>query len=211
MPNLFTGNPGITLNFDDPLNSIDDSYRIALATAKTGTLTQDGLLIDANVDITGGNVSLAGSGVTLNLSDQNLAVDDEITVNLTIDKTVKVELDNVHQGTFGLVADTLDLSAALGVDVGFDIAVTNAIDGRNDEFTFALTRDHELSAIADTNLIGIDQRTIKAGDLFTADVDAGTLELGSEFNLDVDGPTLEVGKEYVDPRTCRHFGPWRRD
>ena len=202
LPN-FTGNSDITLHFDNPLKSIDDSYDIQLNMAKTGTLTQDGLTIDPNVDITTGNIDLVGSGVTLTLTNVTQAIDDSFTVNLNIDKTVRVELDTgntgvfVDQGVFSVAGGSLDLTAALGTNVGFDLTVDNPEEGRDDEFTFALTTNHELSAIAATDLLGIEQRTIKAGDLFTADVDAGTLEANSEFTLEVDAPTLELGKEYV--------------
>jgi flagellin len=196
---IFTGgNPDLALNFSDPFQSIDDSFDIQLQMAKTGTLTQDGVLVANNVDITTGSVSLVGSGVTLNLTNEQLAVDDQIGVNLTIDQTVTLTQDGVAVGgSHDVSTGTLNLAAALGTNVGFDIDVTNAIKGRDDAFEFELTRDHSIGALANTALAQIEQETMLTSQIFGADVDAGSLELGSTYTLDVEAPTLEVGKEYV--------------
>ena len=195
-PIFTSGNPDLSLNFSDPFQSIDDSYDIQLRMAKTGTLTQDGNNL-GSVDITTGSVALLGTGVTLNLSNEALAIDDQISVDLTMDKTVTIQQDGVLVGgTHDVSTGTLDLGTALGTNVGFDISVDNAVKGRDDAFRFTLTRDHTVEAFSNA-LANIEQKTILTNQTFSSDVDAGSLELGSNYTLDVDAPTLEVGKEYI--------------
>ncbi len=195
---IFTaGAPNLSLNFSDPFQSIDDVYTLDLSMAKTATLTRDGVELANNVNITGGSVDLTGSGVTLNLTDQDKANNDQITVSMNMDQTVTLKRDGaLVGGTHDVSTGTLDLQAALGTDVGFDITVDNAIKGRDDEFTFVLTRDHTIEQTNDIRLATIEQKTMKVNQEFTSDVDAGTLAVNSTYTLDVAAPMLEVGKEY---------------
>lgn len=196
---IFTaGSPDLSLNFSDSFQSIDDVYTLDLRTPTTGTLQRGGSVLNNSVDITTGSVDLVGSGVTLNLTNQADAINDKITVNMSMDQTVTIVRDGTAiAGTHDVSTGTLDLQAALGTDVGFDLNVTNAIKGRDDEFTFELTRDHTIEATNDIRLATIEQKTMNVNQQFTSDVDAGTLEVNSSYILDVAAPVLESNKEYI--------------
>ena len=136
--------------------------------------------------------------MSVNFTDADVATDDVVTVAVGMDKTVEVFLDGAQQGgTFSVAGGSLDLATVFGGnDPGFDLAVANPVKGRDDTFTFELIRDRDLNN-GNEQVLEIEQRTIRANDLFTADVDAGTLEVGTDITLAVDAPTLDLNKEYV--------------
>ena len=198
---IFTGgDPGVTLSIADTFAGVDDVYTLDLNTKTTVSIKDStDAVIAANADVSGGTISIAGTGVTVNFTDANAGVDDVVTVALGMDKTVNVSFDGTQRGGAHSVAgNSLDLGAVFGAahDPGFDLTVANPVKGRNDTFTFELTRDRGISGAAVT-LLDINQRTLAAGDLFTSDVDAGTLEVGSAYTLDVDAPALKKDKTYT--------------
>ena len=197
---IFTGgDPGITLGIADTFAGVDDEYTLDLSTKTTVTVTDsDNNIIEANADVSGNSYAIAGTGVSVNFTDADVATDDVVTVAVGMDKTVEVFLDGAQQGgTFSVAGGSLDLATVFGGnDPGFDLAVANPVKGRDDTFTFELIRDRDLNN-GNEQVLEIEQRTIRANDLFTADVDAGTLEVGTEITLAVDAPTLDLNKEYV--------------
>ena len=196
---IFGGvDPNVTLGFADTFAGEDDEYTLDLTTRTSVTVVDsNGNLVEANADVSGGSYTIQGTGVDVQFADANAGIDDVVTVTLGIDKTVEVFLGGVQQGgTFDVSGGSLDLGAVFGGnDPGFDLDVANPVNGRDDTFTFELTRDRDLdNGVQD--LLNIDQRTLATNDLFTAEVDAGTLEVGTSYEVQVDAPTLEVGKEY---------------
>ena len=111
---IFTsGPPNLSLDFSDSIRSIDDVYTLDLSMAKTGTLRRGANIIDNNVNITTGSVDLVGSGVTLNLTNQADANNDQITVNMSMDQTVSIVRDG------NPIAGTHDVSTGTGLAGSF--------------------------------------------------------------------------------------------
>jgi hypothetical protein len=203
---LFTNNSNITLEFNDPLAGIDDSYTFDLNTASTVTvvdITNGDAIVGSGIDVSSNTLALnnatigVDTGSTISFTNTNLAIDDEFTVDLTKDQTVELVLNGTSQGVFDASSGSIDLNASLGINLGFNLNVNTPINGQNDEFTFTLTRDHGIDNTAgNIALLGIEQKVVNQADEFQADVFAGTLEAGTRYELDVQAPTLEVGTRY---------------
>lgn len=195
--------PGVKLTFTDTFAGVDDEYTLELTTNTEVAVTRqiNGGAIEnlGTADVSGGSYTIAGTGVTVDfdLVDVDKGIDDVVTVNLTMDKTVTVNFNgNPVGGTHDVSDESLDLDAVFGEAVGFDLNVASPVKGRDDVFTFELIRDRSVDN-GPIAVAGIEQRTLNANDLIEADLEAGTLESGTRYEVTVDAPTLTVGKEYT--------------
>ena len=170
---------------------------------KTLTLSFDSFNADQKEALFGSNYDKTSSvGVSAVFESDDNQSDDIFTVTLRNKTSINIEDLSVNDGGTNYLigtptgVHTFDLNGILaaGFDPGFDIEITDAVQGVDDSYTLSL-RQSTLSA-NNVEIAQLNVKSLQEDDQWSADLIADTLEVGAQYSIDVTAPHLNAGHVY---------------
>lgn len=217
------GSPDITLVVDQPLLAFDDEFAILgvdpSVSFSDGVTTIEGLELLPSYtlsDATFAPLFTDGSpgDVVINLTNEQNAVNDRFIIDLESTTTVNVSnLDLTGQQQVTVAGDgTIDLAQAAvsallnnGADPGFDLVVTDLDRGIDDQYILQLSSLPSLSQLTDEQVLLVNQHSLQANDLFSANLFNESFAVGDDFSAFVDSEHLQQGSLYTIDNTLGRF------